>query len=242
MGGVLRYSLAAMILALGMTVSSMLLSRFFVRVKHEEQISVKGYAEAPIVSDMGELEVRVNVRGERRDKAYQLLTSQVNDIVAKVKQSAPDDLKVGTGNPRFDEVYKRDSEGNRTNEVEFHTGSQTVSMASSDVRWVERTGKDLNALIGEGYDIKVYAPTYLVSRLDDIKRRLLEQATADGYRRAQLMAKNSGARVGSLRAARQGVFQITEPNSTETSGYGLYDTSTIAKSIKAVVTLEYDVQ
>jgi hypothetical protein len=67
-------------------------------------------------------------------------------------------------------------------------------------------------------------------------------ATADGYKRAQQMARNSGAKVGTLRAARQGVFQTTEPDSTETSGYGVYDTSTIRKSVKAVMPLEYAIR
>lgn len=52
----------------------------------------------------------------------------------------------------------------------------------------------------------------------------------------------AGAKVGTLRAARQGVFQITEPDSTETSGYGVYDTSTIRKSVKAVMPLEYAIR
>jgi hypothetical protein len=40
-------------------------------------------------------------------------------------------------------------------------------------------------------------------------------------------------------SAQQGVFQITARHSTDTSGYGMYDTATIEKTAKAVVTLEY---
>jgi hypothetical protein len=105
----------------------------------------------------------------------------------------------------------------------------------------ERTSQELNEFIGQGYDISVQAPTFPVSDLADIKLDLLQKATADGYRRAQLIARNSGALVGALQAARQGVFQITEPNSTRTSSYGEYDTSTTEKSIRAVVSLEYAV-
>ena len=74
------------------------------------------------------------------------------------------------------------------------------------------------------------------------KLTMLAEATEDGYRRAKTLAQNSGGEVGPLRSARQGVFQITEPYSTETSGYGMYDTSTIDKTVKAVVTLEYSIQ
>ena len=45
-----------------------------------------------------------------------------------------------------------------------------------------------------------------------------------------------------LISAQQGVLQITERHSTETSGYGVYDTATIEKTAKAVVTLEYAIE
>ncbi len=67
-------------------------------------------------------------------------------------------------------------------------------------------------------------------------------ATEDGYRRALALAEGSKGKVGALISAQQGVFQITEQHSTDTSGYGEYDTSTIEKTAKAVVTLEYAIE
>jgi hypothetical protein len=60
--------------------------------------------------------------------------------------------------------------------------------------------------------------------------------------RAEELAKNSGSEVGTLKYASQGVFQITPVNSTDVSDYGIYDTSTVDKSIKAVVTIEYSIK
>ena len=59
--------------------------------------------------------------------------------------------------------------------------------------------------------------------------------------RAEQFASGSGVTVGALRSASQGVFQITRPNSTETADYGSYDTGTVEKVVKAVVTVEYAV-
>jgi hypothetical protein len=47
--------------------------------------------------------------------------------------------------------------------------------------------------------------------------------------------------IGPVRKARMGVIQITRPNSTEVSGYGIYDTSTIEKDISVVVTVSFAV-
>ncbi len=242
MNNVVRYSLAATVLALGMVVSSLFLSKFFVRVKHEKAITVKGFADARVASDIGKLTVRVKVAEPQREEAYRALTQEMEEVKARIKTDAPDDLLVETPNPDFSANYKLDEDGDRTNEILSYTGSQRVTVTSGDVQWIKATSQSLNALIGEGYDLQIYSPTFLVSDLTQTKQDLLERATADGFRRAELMARNSGAAVGALRAARQGVFQITVPNSTETSSYGMYDTSTIEKSIKAVVTLEYSVE
>jgi len=40
----------------------------------------------------------------------------------------------------------------------------------------------------------------------------------------------------------QGIFQITKPNSTETASRGIYDTSTMEKKVRAVVTMCYRIE
>ncbi len=242
MGNVVRYSLAATLIAIGMIGSSLLISRFLIRIEHEKQITVKGTAEGSVTADIGKLTATLVVRDPDRVAAYRTLSGQMRAVLDKVRESAPADLAVSVGSPSFDEVRKMREDGTQTNEVEWYEGCQSVGLASRDVHWVERIVPQLNDLIASGYDIRVCRPSYLVSDLTDVKQKLLEEATADGYRRAQQMAEKSGAKVGVLRAAQQGVFQITEPNSTETADYGIYDTSTIQKSVKAVVTLEYAIE
>jgi hypothetical protein len=42
-----------------------------------------------------------------------------------------------------------------------------------------------------------------------------------------------------LRGVDVGVFQVTSPNSTEVSDYGVYDTSTLGKDVTAVVNVTF---
>ena len=68
---------------------------------------------------------------------------------------------------------------------------------------------------------------------------LLEQAADNARLRAERLARSSGNRVANIISASQGIFQITQPNSTETASWGMYDTSTIEKKVRAVVTMRY---
>ena len=244
MKNVVRYSLAATIIAVGMVLSSICISKFFVRVKHEKEIRVSGSAKARIVSDIGKCSLELNVEGKQRAETYRELTKQIGEVIARVRPSAPEDLAIELGNPDISE-WRRDNydeRGHRIDDIVSFKGSQSIRMTSSDLQWVKRVSQGLNALLGEGYNLDVNSPQFFVSDLTAIKQKLLLEATDDGYSRAVLMAKHSKAEVGMLRAARQGVFQITVPNSTETSWGGMYDKSTIEKSIKAVVTLEYAIE
>jgi hypothetical protein len=75
--------------------------------------------------------------------------------------------------------------------------------------------------------------------LDELKKELLGKAVLNAKERATEILKASGNDVGKLVNARSGVFQITEPLSTEVAGYGLHSTSTKKKNIKVTVSAEF---
>ena len=86
------------------------------------------------------------------------------------------------------------------------------------------------------------APEFRVSNLDDSKRELLEAATKDARRRAEILVAGSGNRVGSLLDASQGVFEVLSRDNPRSGGYDTYDTSSIHKLVRVVVTLRYEIE
>ena len=88
----------------------------------------------------------------------------------------------------------------------------------------------------------MFAPSYLFSKLEDLKLDLLAKATANAKARAETLAAAGNAKLGSIMSASQGVFQINQPLSTETSSYGMYDTETIEKDVRCVVNVEFAVE
>ncbi len=117
--------------------------------------------------------------------------------------------------------------------------SQNFTIASRDVNAVTRVARDAGGLIAEGIELNSNSPRYLYTRLDELKLAMLSEAVANARQRADLLVSGSGDRLGSLRSASQGVFQITPAFSNEISGSGENDTTSIDKVIKAVVTVEY---
>ncbi|HNX33283.1 MAG TPA: SIMPL domain-containing protein [Kiritimatiellia bacterium] len=239
MNSVVKLSVVAVILALGMILSSTLLSKLFVRVRHEQAISVKGYAEKNIVSDIGKFSCTCTARGTSLNASYGRLQTSRAAALDYLKRKGFRDEEIVPGTIQTSKVFKRDAQGKETNEIEYYDAFQSLAVASGNVALIRDAATGITDLIKDGVDISASEPAFYVSDLQGTKLGLLAAATLDGQRRAAALADNGGGRVGALISARQGVFQITERNSTDTSGTGEYDTSAIEKTAKAIVTLEY---
>ena len=97
-------------------------------------------------------------------------------------------------------------------------------------------------LISQGVPIESQAPQYIYTKLSDMKVTMLAEAAKDARSRADQIANNSGCHVGSVRFARMGVLQITPIYSTEFSGGGAYDTTSLDKEITAIVTMGFSIR
>jgi hypothetical protein len=242
MNSLLKMSVVAVILAGGMILSASLVSKFFVKIRHEQSIRVKGYAETDLVSDVGRFFCTFSVRGASLAESYAKLQDNRTAVTAYLKKMGFQDDEIVFQTIQTSKVAKRDSQGRETNETEFYDVYQRVMVSSGRVSLIQDCSIGITELIKDGIDISATSPEFTISDLKDTKVALLAKATEDGYRRAISLAENSKGRVGALISAQQGVFQITERNSTDTSDYGEYDTSAIEKTAKAIVTLEYAIE
>ena len=233
----------AVILAIGMIASAGLISKFLLKVRHErvEAIEVKGYAGKNVLSDIGKFTCRFSAEGKTLKEAYDTLMKSQASVLAYFRQKGFGEKEISIEAVNTNRVMMRDDKGKETNEVHHYAASQSVNVSSGNAELIRSTSTSVTELIQGGVDISADAPRFYVSDLKSIKLELLEAATRDGYDRARILAQNSGGRVGTLISAEQGVIQITERNSTDTSGGGVYDTSSIDKTAKVVVTLNYAV-
>ena len=233
------YGVAA-ILSLGLVVSALIGGRALEKVRSAtDGVTVKGVAEKGITSDLatwrGTLSVRAGDTVDGYDKIQLHLTTTINFLL---KQGITEDaLDEGTIN--VSTQYKRDAKGQTTSEIEGYTLTQIFTVTTTDVSLAKRLAKESTQLIRQGIAFRSHAPSFYYTKLEDLKLDLLERAAENAQLRAERLAKSSDNRVANIISASQGIFQITQPNSTETASWGMYDTSTIEKKVRAVVTMRY---
>lgn len=238
--GLLALGLA---LALGLVVAAGLVARSIERVKLAgDRITVKGYAEEQVVSDAGTWRGTVTVRAADLQSGYRVLESDSTRVRAMLEAVAGPKAPVEVAPVNARPQYEVGPGGVQTGRVLGYELERNFELSSSDVALIGRVAAQASALISEGVNINSWPPQYFYGDLNAVKVRLIGAATRDSQLRAEQFAAGSGVKVGPLRSASQGVFQITRPNSTDTADYGSYDTSTVEKVVKAVVTVEYAVE
>ena len=82
------------------------------------------------------------------------------------------------------------------------------------------------------------------TKLADLKIEMLAEASKNARERAETITKNAGGKLGDLKTATAGVFQITAPNSSEDSYSwgGAFNTSSKQKHVSINMRLTYTVK
>ncbi len=235
--------LLGVFLCTGIVIGAFIISKTVEQVKFQNQrITVKGYAERTITSDIASWRGQITARSTELVTAYDNLQADLNKVLSYLEQKgiSRDDVDIASVITSIQ--YKRTANGMTTNIVEGYNLVQPVSITSSNIEQIAEIANEITVRTQQGVEFDSFPPQYFYTKLDDMKIELLGEATKNAYMRAEQLAENSGSKVGSLKYASQGVFQITPVYSTQVSDYGTYDTSTIEKSVKAVVTIEYSIR
>jgi len=129
-----------------------------------------------------------------------------------------------------------------TDKVEMYTLTQTITVSSTNIAKVEAASRAVTSLIKEAVEIESAVPSYLYTKLSELKINMLAEATKDATARASQIVNNANGRLGKLVEARMGVMQINPKGVTATTAEGINDTTSLEKEITAIVSVRFEVK
>ncbi len=225
-------------------VSSVILSRGFLKVMKftREQISVTGSAQKDIKSDHIVWTASFSRRGPDSAEAYRLLKEDLIKIKEYLAAKGMKEDEIIFYQVAVTAINKKNEQGYDTGELQGYHLTQSIQIRSSDVDRVTQLSREATELLDQGVEFSSGAPEYYYRKLDDLKVEMLAKATQNAKQRAENMTRATGNRIGLMRSARMGVFQITPVNSTEVSSWGVNDTSSLEKKVTAVVTVSFAIE
>lgn len=208
----------------------------------KEQITVTGAAQKDIKSDSITWTCSFSSRSENLAGAYKKLSADL-PIVKKylISKGIPEE-QIIVSQIYTTPLYQRNEKGNDTNTIQGYLLAQNIDIRSSEVDKITEISRDSTELINQGIEFVSYAPQYIYTKLDGLKVEMLSEASENAKSRAQSMVNATGNKIGFMRSAKMGVFQIAPINSTDISDYGVNDTTSLYKKVTAVVSASFAIE
>jgi hypothetical protein len=247
----LHVTTAVIVITLGITVSLITSTVVGARAyrargveatRRAQTITVKGSTRQRIRSDRAVWPIGVQGEGQTLQEAFGVLDAGVKRVQRFLTEQGFADGETGLCAIDTNTHYRHDEKGQETHEIVGYGLQRAFVVTTGDVARVEQSAGRVTELIQEGVLVASHAPAYYYTGLSQLKIDLMAAASGDARSRAQRIADSTACKLAELRDAQMGVLQITKPDSTETSGYGVYDTTTIEKDVTAVVTATFGIQ
>ncbi len=231
-------------IALGAIVSTYLLANGLVSFQklNTQALTVTGSASQEIKSDLAVWTVVYDVRSKDLKSGYAKINSDKKQIEEFLLSNGLKEDSFKFTPVSSYPVYKRLANGYDTNEVDGYRLSQNVEVTSNDVDKMTKLSAATSQLVNKNIEVSSNRVDYYVSNLDELKIKMLAEATKDAKQRAKSMVESTGGHIGVMNSAKMGVFQIVAKNSTDVSDYGIYNTSAIDKKINAVVNATFTIK
>ena len=242
--------------ALANVICVAILAWTYLSVKLEPKtIEVKGSAKKGIESDLITWSATITAKDADLTKAYDKLKGDADRVAAFLKEKGIAEKEVTFSQISTSKTFVKQEVGQAavngvvppplmvdTDQVKSYTLSQTVTVESADMKRVPVVSREVTSLIKEGVEIDSGTPSYLYTKLSELKIDMLAEATKDATTRAMQIVNNANGRLGRLVEAKMGVMQINPKGSSSTSAEGVNDTSSYGKEITAIVSATFELK
>ena len=243
MNGVAKPHLLGMVagvfLAAGLVLSACVATTAWFKVKTAQSITVKGSARKNVRADLMVWKGSFTAQAARLLEAQQQLKTDAEKVGEFIAGHSLTNVAFTPINIEEVKGSLTDTNGLTQPQILGYRLTQTVRVESPEVDLVTQLDRDAVALVQRGVLFTTQIPEFIYTKAGEAKVEMLAEATKDARARAEQIATQGGRGIGGLQTADMGVIQIAPIYSGQTSWEGMNDTSSLDKTITAVVTATF---
>jgi hypothetical protein len=235
-----RTLLSAGVLALGLLLAGLFIGRGFVASRTADHfVTVKGLAEREVLADIALWPLRFVATHDDLGQAQTKIQRSKEAILAFLQRHGIEATQVELQGLEVTDVLANPYRGGGPVESRYII-RQSLMVRSSDPERIEAASQDIGELVEAGVILSAEGgpssgPTYLFTKLNELKPALIADATANARKAAEQFAKDSGARLGGIRQANQGSIQILARDQAP----GVMEENQRNKTVRVVATIDY---
>ena len=233
-----------LLIAVGSIFSTYILSKSVVEFQKlsNQTIRVTGSASQNVTSDSASWNIDLHTKQPTLKQGYAKIKSDAKKVKKFLLDNGIEEKNITFSAINSYEEYKRFPNGSTSNELECYNLSQYITVKSNDINLLTDISKRVDTLIDQDVDLTTQNVEYFVSKLDDIKVKMIAEASKNAKARAQSLVDGTNGKIGVMTSAKVGVFQIVPVDSTEVNDYGINDTSSIEKKVVSTVSATFTVK
>lgn len=232
--------IAAVVLALGMSAAGFFIGAGFSRFRTADRtVTVKGVAEREAKADLAIWPLRLVVTHDDLGRANAELERNVQQVRAFLREQGLDSADTEITVQEFS-VEDARTIGGYTNTARYII-RQTLVVRSPHVDLVQAASQRVPELVrngvvlSSGQEYGGGGPTFVFTKLNDLKPAIIAEATARAREAAAQFAKDAASQLSGIRSASQGVFEILPRD----QAMGISEESQVVKRIRVVTTVVY---
>ncbi len=229
---------SALLIGAGLCAGGFFPGYYYYQTKmNSNYVTVKGLSEMPVRADLAVWDLKFVVTNNDLSIAQQEIAQKAQTIIAFLKEQGFTDDEIVAESINTNDLMANPyrSDGAATSRYILN---QTIKVRSQKVDLVAQSLGKTGSLIARGvvFDNQYGSPvSYVFTKLNEIKPKMLQEATENAEASAQEFAKSSNSAVGKIKYANQGVFSILPAEQTG----GDSEASQIEKKVRVVSTIEY---
>lgn len=238
-----KQNISSVVIALAIIISSLVLASAWKKSHSNGNIiSVTGLASKDFSSDLIVWSGNFFRKSAELKEAYAQIKNDQEEIKKYlikngVKESEIVFYSINISKD-FSTIYNQD--GSRREVFNGYLLSQQIEVSSKSISLVEKISRQITEIIDQGIEFNSNSPNYYYTKLDKLKLDMLAQASLNARERAIKIAENAGAKLGDLKSADMGIFQITAQNSAEEFTWGgAFNTYSKDKTARITVKTNY---
>ncbi|ODT88057.1 MAG: hypothetical protein ABS78_09150 [Phenylobacterium sp. SCN 70-31] len=227
------FLIPAILIALGVAIAGFLIGQGVENARvGDRSVTVRGLSERVVKSDLAVLPLRFASAGNDLSEVQAKVDRDLAAVRAFLAQQGYTPAEIDLGRLQVTDQYAREYQSSSVGTR--YQVAQTVIVRTNNVDRVETTTRSLDALLRQGVVLQDYnGPSYLFTKLNDVRAEMIGQATASARTGAQQFARDSGASLAGIRSATQGSFEIRGRDEIGD------ESSQVFKKVRVVTTINY---
>lgn len=225
--------ISAIILALGFAAAGLFVKQGIIESRRDRTVEVRGLAEREVDADLGIWEIRFKAAASELTELNSAVTQAHTAIAQFITESGFKQEEIRRGAVTTSDATTDYGGRNNQNAPRF-IANGSVFVTSREVQKLAQVAAATDQLLARGVVVESSYVRFNFTGLNDVKPGMVKEATANAREAAEGFARDSGAALGKLRNATQGLFSISTP------GQDYEDSSSIRKKVRVVTRVVFD--